>query len=260
MGGHASPGTSVTIPDQILLIWRCRSPTGLAVSCAERQVFMTDFTLVIGNKNYSSWSLRPWILARHLDLAFAEELIPLDQADSSARIHAINPAGRVPVLRHGELLVWDSIAICEYLCELAGRGLPKGREARALARSLSAEMHSGFQDLRQLWPMNARARGRRTPMTPALQRDIARIDALWCQARARADGAGPWLFGEYSMADAMYASVALRFQTYGARLSAPAQQYMATTLADGVLQEWCAAAAAEPWTIAHDEVGVSGRE
>jgi len=219
---------------------------------------MTDFTLVIGNKNYSSWSLRPWILARHLDLPFRELLIPLDLADSSARIHAINPAGRVPVLRHGELLVWDSIAICEYLCELSGRGLPQGREARALSRSMSAEMHAGFQELRQQWPMNARARGRRTPLTASLQRDIARIDTLWCQARARADGAGPWLFGEYSMADAMYASVALRFQTYGARLSAPAEQYLATVLADGALQEWCAAAAAEPWTIEHDEVGASG--
>jgi len=193
-----------------------------------------------------------------VDLAFEEELIPLDQTDSGARIHAINPAGRVPALRHGELLVWDSIAICEYLCELAGRGLPKGRDARALARSMSAEMHAGFQDLRQQWPMNARARGRRTVMTASLQRDIARVDTLWCQARARAGAAGPWLFGEYSMADAMYASVALRFQTYGAQLSAPAAQYLATTLADGVLQEWCAAAAGEPWTIQHDEVGASG--
>jgi len=220
---------------------------------------MTDLTLFIGNKNYSSWSLRPWVLARHLDLEFEEVLITLDEPDSSARILAVNPAGRLPALRHGGLLVWDSIAICEYLCELAGRGLPKQREARAMARSMSAEMHSGFQELRQQWPMNARARGRRTPQTAALLRDIARVDALWCQARALHGAAGPWLLGDYSMADAMYASVALRFQTYGAQLSAPAQQYLKSALADGALQEWCAAAALEPWTIDHDEVGGSGQ-
>ncbi|HLQ11958.1 MAG TPA: glutathione S-transferase family protein [Steroidobacteraceae bacterium] len=220
---------------------------------------MTDLTLFIGNKNYSSWSLRPWVLARHLDLEFEEVLITLDEPDSSARILAVNPAGRLPALRHGGLLVWDSIAICEYLCELAGRGLPKQREARAMARSMSAEMHAGFQELRQQWPMNARARGRRTPQTAALLRDIARVDALWCQARALHGAAGPWLLGDYSMADAMYASVALRFQTYGAQLSAPAQQYLKSALADGALQEWCAAAALEPWTIDHDEVGGSGQ-
>lgn len=216
---------------------------------------MTDFTLLIGNRNYSSWSLRPWMLARHLGLDLEELQVPLDQPDSSARIHAINPAGRVPALRHGELLVWDSIAICEYLCELTGSGLPRQREARAMARSMSAEMHAGFHELRQQWPMNARARGRRVPMTATLQRDVARVDALWCLAREHFGAAGPWLFGDYSMADAMYAPVVLRFQTYGAQLSATAQRYLATALTDELLQEWCAAAAAEPWTIDHDEVG-----
>ena len=221
---------------------------------------MSDLTLVIGNRNYSSWSLRPWMLARHLGLEFQELQIPLDQPDSSARIHAINPAGRVPVLRHGEVLVRESIAICEYLCELAGRGLPRQRDARALARSMSAEMHAGFQELRRQWPMNARAHGRRTPVTSTLQADLARVDTLWCQARGRFGAAGPWLFGDYSMADAMYAPVVLRFHTYGAQLSAPAQQYLATALADEVLREWCAAAAAEPWTITHEEIGANGGE
>ena len=218
---------------------------------------MTDFTLIIGNRNYSSWSLRPWMLARHLGLEFHELQIPLDQPDSSARIHAINPAGRVPALRHGELVVWESIAICEYLCEQAGCGLPRQRDARAVARSLSAEMHAGFRELRHQWPMNARARGRRVPMTATLQRDLARVDALWSQARARFGADGPWLFGEYSMADAMYAPVVLRFQTYSAQLSVPAQQYQSTALADGQLQDWCAKAAAEPWTIAHEEIGAN---
>jgi glutathione S-transferase len=216
---------------------------------------MTDLTLVIGNKNYSSWSLRPWMLARHLGVEFEELQIPLDQPDSSARIHAVNPAGRVPLLRHGELLVWESIAICEYLCELAGRGLPRQLDARAMARSMSAEMHAGFPELRRQWPMNARARGRRTPMTDTLQRDIARVDTLWCQARERFGAGGAWLFGDYSMADAMYAPVVLRFQTYGAQLSAPAQQYLDSALADRALKEWCAAAAAEAWTIDHEEIG-----
>jgi glutathione S-transferase len=216
---------------------------------------MTQLRLIIGNKNYSSWSLRPWLLLRHLELAFEEQQILLDQPESEARILAVNPAGRVPALRHGELLVWDSLAIGEYLCELAGKGLPRERAARAVARSVCAEMHSGFQALRTLWPMNARALGRRTALTAPLQRDIARIDALWQDCRRHYGSAGAWLFGEYSMADAMYAPVVLRFRSYGAEVSAVAQQYMATVLADSALQEWLAAAAAEPWTIAHDEAG-----
>lgn len=216
---------------------------------------MDQLTLIIGNKNYSSWSLRPWILARHLGLEFRERLIALDQAASAAQISAANPAGRVPALRHGELLVWESISICEYLCELAGRGLPTQAAARATARSVSAEMHAGFQALRQQWPMNARATGRHTAMTPALQRDLARIDSLWSECRARSAAHGPWLFGEYSLADAMYAPVVLRLRTYGAQPSPPAQRYMTTVLADPHLQEWLAAAGSESWTVATESIG-----
>ena len=216
---------------------------------------MTQLSLIIGNKNYSSWSLRPWLLLRHLGLAFEEQQILLDLPDSHARLLAANPAGRVPALRHGELLLWDSLAIGEYLCELAGAGLPRERAARAVARSVCAEMHSGFQTLRTMWPMNARASGRRTEITAALRRDIARVDELWQNCRRQFGGTGAWLFGEYSLADAMYAPVVLRFHTYGAEVSSVAQQYMTTVVADAPLQEWLAAAAAEPWTIAHDEVG-----
>ena len=216
---------------------------------------MQQLTLIIGNKNYSSWSLRPWILARQLGLEFEEQLIPLNQPDTTARIQALNPAGRVPLLLVGATPVWESIAICETLSELAGRGLPADAAARAHARSVSAEMHAGFQALRHQWPMNARATGRRTAMTAALQRDLQRIDALWCECRARAAAAGPWLFGDYSMADAMYAPVVLRLRTYGAQLSPAAHQYVATALADRHLRDWLAAATAEPWTIASDEVG-----
>jgi glutathione S-transferase len=217
---------------------------------------MSDFTLVIGNKNYSSWSLRPWMLLRHLQLPFDEELITLSQPDTRPRLLQHGPAGRVPVLKHGSLTVWESIAIGEYLCELTGKGWPDERAARSQARAVSAEMHAGFGTLRAQWPMNARAIGRRTPMSAELRADIGRIDALWSDCRTRFGGAGPWLFGEYSLADAMYAPVALRFRTYGAMLSPPSQAYLDTVLQDAPLQQWLAAAALEPWSIAYSEVGL----
>ena len=217
---------------------------------------MSDFTLVIGNKNYSSWSLRPWMLLRHLGLAFDEVQIALSQPDTRTHIAQYSPAGRVPVLRHGALTIWESIAIGEYLCELTGRGWPSDRAARAHARVLSAEMHAGFQVLRDQWPMSARAIGRRTPMTAGLAADIARIDALWSDCRQRFGSNGPWLCGDYSLADAMYAPVALRFRSYGATLSAAAGSYLDTVLQDAPLQQWLADAALETWTIAYSEVGL----
>jgi glutathione S-transferase len=220
---------------------------------------MSEFTLVIGNKNYSSWSLRPWVLLRHLQLPFEEILIPLSRPDTHSRITQHSPAGRVPVLKHGALTLWESIAIGEYLCELTGKGWPHERDARAHARAVSAEMHAGFSALRAQWPMNARAIGRRTAPTAALQADIERIDALWSDCRRRFGEAGPWLFGDYSLADAMYASVALRFRSYGAALSSPAQAYLDTVLQDSPLQQWLAAAELEPWSIADAEVGTPGR-
>lgn len=217
---------------------------------------MSEFTLVIGNKNYSSWSLRPWMLLKHLQLPFDEQLIALSRPDTHARILRHGPAGRVPVLKHGALTVWESIAIGEYLCELTGAGWPGERGARAHARAVSAEMHAGFGALRAHWPMNARATGRRTPVNPELRADIERIDALWSSSRERFGGHGPWLFGEYSLADAMYAPVALRFRSYGATLSPPAQAYLDTVLQDAPLQQWLAAAALEPWSIPDSEVGL----
>lgn len=216
---------------------------------------MSDLTLYIGNRNYSSWSLRPWILLKHLGLAFQEVLVPLDQPGTKADLGKRSPSGRVPVLQHGTLCVWESIAICEYLAELSGRGWPRETQARAVARSVSAEMHSSFMSLRSKWPMNARARNRQVPMTPEVAADLRRIEALWTDSRARFGSAGPWLFGEYSIADAMYAPIVLRFNTYGAHVGATAQAYMSTVLADPALQEWLAAAQAEPWTIKSEEVG-----
>ena len=216
---------------------------------------MAPLTLIIGNKNYSSWSLRPWLFMKHMSVEFQEFLIPLDTPETREQIDHYTPSGRVPVLRQGTLCVWDSLAICEYTAELCGRGWPQAREARAVARAACAEMHSGFSTLRSLWPMNARARNRRTAVTAALEADIERIDEIWNDCRGRFGGGGPWLFGEYSVADAMYAPVVLRFNTYGARISQTARWYMAAVLEDAPLQEWLQAAKQEPWTIAAEEVG-----
>jgi glutathione S-transferase len=217
---------------------------------------MAQFTLVIGNKNYSSWSLRAWLALKHLGVGFHELLIPLDTPDARGELERHGPSGRVPVLRAGDLTVWDSLAICEFAAELTGRGWPHAREARAVARSVCAEMHSEFASLRSLWPMNARARNRRTAMTAALAADIERIDEIWNDCRHRFGAGGPWLFGaEYTIADAVYAPVVLRFNTYCAQISDTARWYLATVLEDGALQQWLQAARAEPWIIASDEVG-----
>ena len=216
---------------------------------------MAPLTLVIGNKNYSSWSLRPWLLLKHLQVPFEEVLVVLDTPSTREDIEKFSPSGRVPALRHGELTIWDSLAICEYVAELTGKGWPRAPDARAVARAVSAEMHSGFTHLRSLWPMNARARNRRTAMTAALEADIGRVDEIWNDCRARFGAAGPWLFGEYSIADAMYAPVVLRFNTYGASISPTARWYMASVLEDAALQEWLQAAKQESWTNPASEVG-----
>jgi glutathione S-transferase len=216
---------------------------------------MAPLTLVIGNRNYSSWSLRAWFALKHLDLPFREIVIQLDTPDTREQLERAGPSGRVPVLHAGALQVWDSLAICEYAAELAGRGWPADSEARALARSVSAEMHSSFQALRTAWPMNARARNRRTAMTPALEADIERVDEIWNECRRHSGPSGSWLFGEFSVADAMYAPVVLRFNTYGAQVSERARWYMASVLEDAALQEWLSAAKQETWTIPGDEVG-----
>jgi glutathione S-transferase len=209
---------------------------------------MTNLTLVIGNKNYSSWSLRPWILLKQLGVEFKERLLQLDTSEFKEEINRYSPAGRVPVLIAGEIKIWDSLAICEYIAELCGRGWPAAAPARAVARSVCAEMHSGFMNLRMEWPMNARARNRRTLMTPGLEADIDRIDEIWMDCRCRfGSTGGPWLFGEYSIADAMFAPVVLRFNTYRAQLSDTARWYMAAALENPALQEWISAAQIEPW-------------
>jgi glutathione S-transferase len=214
-----------------------------------------QLTLVIGNRNYSSWSLRAWLCMKRAGLAFEEVVIPLDTPATREQLDLYTPSGRVPVLLADQLAVWESLAICEYVHELTGKGWPQAPAARAVARAVSAEMHAGFATLRSLWPMNARARNRRAATTAALAADVERIDEIWNDCRHRFGAGGPWLFGEYSIADAMYAPVVLRFKTYGAHISDTARWYMASVLEDATLQEWLQAAKQEPWTIASEEVG-----
>ena len=218
---------------------------------------MSDLTLVIGNKNYSSWSLRPWMLLKHLGVEFTEQQLLLDTPTFKEDVAKFGPSGRVPVLKHGDITVWDSLSICEYIAELTGQGWPTDPKARAYARSVSAEMHSGFANLRSEWPFNARARNRRPAFTPNLEADVDRIDEIWIDCRRQFGElkGGPWLFGEYSVADAMYAPVVVRFNTYRAQISDTARWYMATVLEDPALQDWVQAAQKEPWSLPGSEVG-----
>jgi glutathione S-transferase len=194
--------------------------------------------LVIGSKNYSSWSLRPWLFLRKVGFEFQERVIHFAAADYRAQIASHSPSARVPLLIDGELKIWDSLAICEYAAESTRRGLPNDRAARAIARSVAAEMHSGFQALRNERPMNVRARDRRVPASAEVQNDIARIDALWSDCRTRFGKGGGWLFGDFSLADAMFAPVLFRFQSYGASLGAAAARYLQHGLADPLMRQW----------------------
>ncbi len=202
-------------------------------------------TLLIGSKNYSSWSLRPWLLLRKVACEFTEQIVHFDEIDYQAQIAALSPSRRVPLLTEAGFKIWDSLAICEYAAEKTCRGLPHERLARARARSVAAEMHAGFQALRNQCPMNVRARNRRVPPTPELQADVARIDAIWSGCRQEYGRAGSWLFGEFSIADAMFAPVVFRFQTYGAALSRASQTYLNHALEDPDLRDWQDAALQE---------------
>ena len=208
---------------------------------------MPNLVLVIGNKAYSSWSLRPWLLMKQAGIAFEEIRLSLYQEGARQRLLQHSAAGKVPVLKDGDLTVWDSLAICEYLAEkYPDKPLwPAQPAARAHARSASAEMHSGFTNLRTQMPMNVRrAIPGRIP-TPETAAEIARVQTIWNECRGRHGADGPFLFGAFSIADAMYAPVASRFRTYGVALAGAAAQYSATIHALPAMQEWIAAAHAE---------------
>ena len=182
--------------------------------------------------------------------------MPLYTPAFASEIRRYNPTGRVPVLLDGKLHVWETLAIAEYLAEKTGRGWPQDSAARARARTISAEMQSGFQTLRKSCPFNARAVGKKVAQGPELRADIERIDNMWRETREEFGQAGPWLFGDYSIADAMYSSVVLRFRTYGIDLSAPSSAYRNTVLSDSPLLDWLCAAHAETLRVESiDSVG-----
>jgi len=197
------------------------------------------YTLYIGNKNYSSWSLRPWVLMKTAGIPFREERIPLYQEGSHERVLAKSPSGRVPCLHDGECVVWDSLAIAEYLAERHPGLWPADAAARAWARSVSAEMHSGFARLRDEFGMNVRLRWKRLP-SPEVAAEIARIVALWREGRERFGRGGAFLCGAFGIVDAFWCPVAFRFQTYGVALDSTADSYLKTLLALPAMQEWAA--------------------
>jgi glutathione S-transferase len=208
--------------------------------------------LVIGNKNTSSWSLRPWLAMKHLRLPFEEIAVDLRAADKKSRILVHSPSGKVPALEVDGLTIWDSLAILEYLAEChPDRGLwPRDGQARALARSASAEMHSGFQALREHCPMDVLGRAPMSVVPDAVEADVRRIVALWRELRGRFGVAGPFLFGDFTAADAMFAPVASRFRTYLPDLTAygddgAAAGYVAAIFAMPEMAEWEAGARAE---------------
>lgn len=211
--------------------------------------------LVIGNKNYSSWSLRPWLLLRQFGIDFDEIRLPLDTPEFHARIPRYSPTSRVPVLHDGELRVWDSLAICEYSNErwLNGAGWPSALQARAVARSAAAEMHSGFPALRAQLPMNCRRQPRGRHWDADADRDIQRVMTLWSELRTRFGQSGPFLCGQFGIVDAMFAPVCVRLRGYGVLLDDTAQAYTRTLLGLPAFIEWERAGLAETERVAHDE-------
>lgn len=209
--------------------------------------------LIIGNKTYSSWSLRGWLACKQSGLHFEEITVPLfgEEWDRMRQSGQIQPSGKVPILWDGETVVWDSLAIIDWLADKTHRDRfwPKDEVARGMARSMSAEMHSSFAELRKELPMNLRQRHQDYRISPETQEQAVRILTLWAEARARFGRSGPFLFGTFGAADIMYAPVVTRFQTYGFTLPGFAQAYSEALLEHAWMREWTEAAEAEPWTI-----------
>jgi glutathione S-transferase len=211
--------------------------------------------LIIGNKNYSSWSLRPWLAMKVAGIVFEETVISLDHPEFKATVLKYSPAGKVPILVDGDVRVWESTAILEYLAEkFPQAGLcPASPQARAHARAIIAEMHAGFLPLRREHPMNfwrpAQARAR----TPEAQANVERIDAMWAECRVRFGQGGPFLFGAFGAADAMYAPIVARFHTYAVEVGATARAYMHAVMELTAWAQWRDAALQEPWVLPQDE-------
>jgi glutathione S-transferase len=212
-------------------------------------------TLVIANKLYSSWSLRPWLLLKQLEIPFDEIVIPLDQPSTKAEVLKRSPAGKVPILIDGDVTVWESLAIMEYVGDAYGAAVwPADRKARAMARAVAAEMHAGFQALRSACPMNLGKKFANRDRGEAVAQNVVRFEAIVRDARERFGAGGPFLFGAFSAADAMFAPVVTRLETYSIPVSEPTRAYMQAILSLPSLVEWRRAALQETWTLADDEV------
>ena len=212
--------------------------------------------LVIGNKNYSSWSLRAWLILAKLGIEFEEVRVTLNTEGYQEQLLRYSPSGRVPVYLEDDLVIWDSLAIAEYLAEQYPTLLPKDIKQRALARSLAAEMHSGFRSLRSQMPMNCRATRRQVELTAGLANDIKRVQTIWITCRNQNTQRGSWLFGNFTIVDAMYAPVVFRFNTYGVKCEPVATEYMNAVLNDVDIQRWYQAATSEIEVIEQEEVGI----
>ena len=207
--------------------------------------------LVIGNKAYSSWSLRPWILLAAFGIPFEEKVIPLYREDSKKRLLKYSPAGMVPALIDGDVTVYESLAIVEYIAEKYPRKAiwPKDAAARAHARSISAEMHAGFQALRAHCPTNFRRAPKQRDLTPEAEANVARIERIWAAARKKCGEGGPFLFGDFCAADAMFAPVANRIHVYEIPVSKASRAWVDALLALSAYRAWIADGAKEPWEI-----------
>lgn len=217
---------------------------------------MTQLALVIGNKNYSSWSLRPWLLMKQFGLQFEEIRIPLYTPDTGSQLQKYSPTGKVPVLLHDHETVWDSLAICEYLAETFPQQhyWPEDKSARIFARSISAEMHSGFEILRQNMSMNCRTKYPVKGLVPGLQEDIDRITSIWQECRQKFGGNGKFLFNNFTIADAMFAPVVVRFIMYDVQVDPVSRDYVESILSLPAMEEWITAAKLETEVISEFEV------
>jgi len=212
--------------------------------------------LTIGNKNYSSWSFRPWLAMKAAGIPFDETVISLDASDFKARVTVPGGSGRVPVLIDGEIQIWESLAILEYLAEkFPTAGLwPKDTAARARARAIACEMHAGFLPLRRRLPMNVARPVKTRTLDDDAAANVARVDSIWSECRGKFGMDGPFLFGPFGAVDAMYAPVVWRFHTYAIEVSATARSYMQAMMALPAWNEWRAAARRESWVLPQDEV------
>jgi glutathione S-transferase len=212
-------------------------------------------TLIIGNKNYSSWSLRPWIAMKVAGIAFEEKVIPLYEPGSREQILQYSPAGKVPVLIDGDRHIWESLAILEYLAEKFPNASlwPRDVRARSHARTVATEMHAGFQALRKNCPMNLWLPAKSRPQPAEVLENVRRIESLWSDCRARFGQEGPFLFGAFGAADAMYAPIVSRFHTFGVDVDKISRSYMDAVMALPAWGEWRAAALKEPWIMKGNE-------